>query len=421
MASNFKINRKNIGFIAPNILLPNKSADMYRWATVACDQYTSDIDYWKDVEDITKNSISTYDLMLPEIFLESPGVDGKIAQINQNMRDYIRKGVFDEYPESFILTRRQTRFSPVRTGLVAALDLEQYDYAKGAQALIRATEGTVTERIPPRMKIRKNAVLEMPHIMILIDDPGQTVIEPAARALLNDASVSPVYDTDLMKDGGHITGYIINKKNEIVFNQIFTALENLYDSCGGFLYAVGDGNHSLASAKCHYENLKREGLPCEQARFALVEIVNLHDQGIIFEPIHRVLFDIDTQDVLSFMQSRAGNGVQYHEIPYKTISGDGTLRLSKELHMLSVGALQSLLDAYMLQHDCRIDYIHGADAVEKLSRKRGNMGFILPAMNKNELFPTVAEKGALPRKTFSMGEACEKRYYMECRRIKEDI
>ncbi|MFR1518117.1 MAG: DUF1015 domain-containing protein [Clostridia bacterium] len=426
MPSNIDFSSKNIGFIAPDILLPNKTADMYRWATVACDQYTSDPAYWEDVENITKNTDSTYDLMLPEIYLEQEGVDHRIAQINQNMRDYIQKNFFIKYSEAFILTRRNTPFSPVRTGLVAALDLERYDFHKGAKALIRATEGTVTERIPPRMKIRKNAVLEMPHIMILIDDPGKTVIEPAAEALLSGPE-QPLYDTDLMKNGGHISGYLIQEKsNAKIFHHIFEALEALNRNADGFLFAVGDGNHSLASAKCHYEDLKRAGLPCRNARYAMVEIVNLHDQGILFEPIHRVLFGADPGQLTAFLESKGcllgGTAPECHCVPYITSAGEGRIAVPKAIHTLAAGALQTLLDEYLRQNpSCRIDYIHGEDAVRRLGMQAGNVGFFLPAMDKNELFPTVSENGALPRKTFSMGEACEKRYYMECRIIVDNL
>ena len=419
--------QKNIGFIAPDILLPNKTADMYRWATVACDQYTSDPKYWQDVEKITKNYNSTYDLMLPEIYLEAPDVDDKIAKINKNMREYIRKDLFVKYSSSFILTRRSTPFSPVRTGLVAALDLEQYDFHKGAKALIRATEGTVTERIPPRMKIRKNAVLEMPHIMILIDDPGKTVIEPAAAALLSSPTTPPVYDTDLMQNGGHISGYQIDRTTRgNIFQNIFNALEKLSQNADGFLFAVGDGNHSLASAKCHYEDLKRAGHPCQNARYAMVEIVNLHDPGILFEPIHRVVFNTNPDKILAFFLQNdciiGESSPEFHKISYFTNNGEGCIAIPKNLHMLAVGALQSLLDKYLYENaESKIDYIHGADAVRQLGTQQGNIGFFLPTMNKNDLFPTVSEKGALPRKTFSMGKACEKRYYMECRIIVDNL
>lgn len=411
---------KNIGLIAPDILLPKKSINMYKWATVACDQYTSQPDYWQNVEEITKDAPSTYNLMLPEIYLEDGNVDERIAQINSNMKNYIESNIFDTYNESFILIKRSTPYSPVRTGLIAALDLEKYDFHKGAKALIRATEGTVTERIPPRMKVRKNACLEMPHIMILIDDPNKTVIEPLSTKLEN---AQPIYSTELMKEGGSIDGYLVNKETAPeAFEEVFAALEALAQVSDGFLFAVGDGNHSLASAKCHYEELKKAGLPCEKARYAMVEIVNLHDQGIIFEPIHRVVFGADFDDIMAYFKEKGCSVNEKienaHEIPYVSCGCDGTIYIPKEMHMLAVGALQLILDQYIAsKDDVKIDYIHGDSSVKELSSSKENIGFLLTSMDKNDLFPTVADKGALPRKTFSMGEACEKRYYIECRQI----
>ncbi|MBE7058494.1 MAG: DUF1015 domain-containing protein [Ruminococcaceae bacterium] len=415
---------KNIGLIAPDVLLPKNSVNMYKWATVACDQYTSEPEYWNDVKTIVENSPSTYNLMLPEIYLENENVDSLIKKINQNMKDYVDSGLFTKYPQSFILTKRSTPYSPVRTGLVAALDLEQYDFHKGAKAPIRATEGTVTERIPPRMKVRKNAILEMPHIMILIDDPQKTVIEPAVKMLEN---ASPLYSTELMKNGGFIEGYLINQETAPdAFDSIFSSIEALNEKSDGFLFAVGDGNHSLASAKCHYEELKKLNLPCENARYAMVEIVNLHDAGIIFEPIHRVVFNIDSSKILSYFKE---NGCSTdcempdsHVIPYITKEKQGKLCIPKASHMLAVGALQQILDRYVADNEnVKIDYIHGEDSLKELSAQENNIGFFLSSMDKNDLFPTVAEKGALPRKTFSMGEACEKRYYMECRIIADNL
>lgn len=422
--SNKDIKYSNIGFIAPNILLPKKSINMYKWATVACDQYTSEPEYWLSVEENITDSPSTYNLMLPEIYLENSDVDLRIAKINKTMKEYLKSDIFDEYPSSFILTKRSTQYSPVRTGLVAALDLEKYDFHKGAKTLIRATEGTVTERIPPRMKVRKNAFLEMPHIMILIDDPTKSVIEPITKKISNS---EPVYSSKLMNGGGSIEGYLINSDTAPdAFEDIFVSLEKLCASKDGFLFAVGDGNHSLASAKCHYEELKSAGLPCENARYAMVEIVNLHDDGIIFEPIHRVLFNANTSNLFAFFAEQ-GCSIDHaaenaHSIPYTLKNKEGKLYIPKSKHLLAVGALQDMLDIYLSKNpSSSVDYIHGDSAVKELSSREGNIGFYLPPMDKNDLFPTVAQKGALPRKTFSMGEACEKRYYIECRVIVDEL
>lgn len=444
MLSNINKSNSNVGLIAPTILLPKKNTNMYNWATVACDQYTSDLDYWNDVEEITHLSPSTYNLMLPEIYLESEDVDDRIKKINENMDTYLKNNFFEKYEKSFVLTRRKTPFSPTRTGLVVALDLECYDFRPGSKSLIRATEGTVTERIPPRMKIRKNASLEMPHILILIDDPDKTVIEPVWEALLStkaaicsdcvanncNTDVLTLYSTELMKNGGHIEGYLVNEDTQKeAFNNIFDALAALEKKSNGFLYAVGDGNHSLASAKCHYEELKKAGLPCDNARYALVELVNIHDEGIIFEPIHRVLFNTDTENLFSLMNQKGciishdkyenndNLKENYHSIPYITADSKGTVYIPKHLHTLAVGALQGILDEFISTTGVKIDYIHGDNETRKFGSEANNIGFLLPAMDKHDLFPAVDEKGALPRKTFSMGEACEKRYYMECRII----
>lgn len=447
MPSNIKNSNSNIGLIAPTILLPKKGTNMYNWATVACDQYTSDKAYWDDVEEITKFMPSTYDLMLPEIYLEDDDVDDKISKINDNMKKYVKDNFFAEYKNSFVLTRRKTPFSPARTGLVVALDLEEYDFTPGAKALIRATEGTVTERIPPRMKIRKNAILEMPHILILIDDPDKTVIEPVWKAVsdskaatcsdcvANNCNIDAItlYSTELMKNGGHIEGYLVNEDTEKeAFNNVFKALSALKEKSNGFLFAVGDGNHSLASAKCHYENLKASGLPCEKARYALVELVNIHDEGIIFEPIHRVVFNADIENLFALMNEKgciiSSNKYEkndftkdeYHCIPYVTSDSEGTIFIPKQLHTLAVGALQGILDEFVSSTGVKIDYIHGDNETRKFGSEASNIGFLLPSMDKHDLFPAVDEKGALPRKTFSMGEACEKRYYMECRIIADN-
>ncbi len=428
----------DIGLIAPTILLPNTKTDMYKWATVACDQYTSDNDYWENVKTIIKGSPSTYELMLPEIYLEADDVDDRIKKINENMENYLENDIFVKYENSFVLTRRQTPFSPIRTGLVVALDLEAYDFTPGSKSLIRATEGTVTERIPPRMKIRANAVLEMPHIMILLDDPEKTVIEPIWEALSSSSCATNIdkhklYSTELMKNGGHIEGYLINESTQKeAFENVFTSLSALKDKSNGFLYAVGDGNHSLASAKCHYEKLKESGLPCQNARYALVELVNIHDEGIIFEPIHRVVFDTDVSLLLDFMKSKgciisnsinneqaAQNSGMFHCISYVTNAFEGTLFIPKQMHTLAVGALQNILDDYTNLNGLKVDYIHGDTETRNFASNANNIGFLLPSMDKHDLFPAVDEKGALPRKTFSMGEACEKRYYMECRIISD--
>lgn len=411
----------------PDLLLPKRETDMRAWACVACDQYTSEPAYWNRVEETTAGKPSTYHLMLPELYLEEPDVDQRITVINRTMESYLKDGAFEVLPETMMLVRRKTKYAPVRTGLVMAFDLEAYDFKKGSGSLIRATEGTVTERIPPRMKIRKDAAIEMPHIMILIDDPTHTVIEPLTEAVTG-GGMKPVYDFDLMEEGGHIEGYGVSDAK--LLEGVTKALAGLADPaafCEKYqvpadtpilLFAVGDGNHSLASAKCHYEEN-----PNPKARYALAELVNVHDAGIIFEPIHRVLFGVDQQVFLSEMKEYFGDNAvlgegEGHVIPYIAGSKEGVFTIDKSVHTLAVGALQEFIDVYISRHaEAKVDYIHGEDTVRALATD-GNIGFILPAMDKNDLFKTVILKGALPRKTFSMGEACEKRFYLECREIR---
>lgn len=433
-------------FLVPSVLLPEKDTDMYRWAVVACDQFTSEPEYWNSVEKITKNFKSAFHLMLPELYLEEADVDRRIEVINQTMAQYLTDGTLQETEPCFILVRRSTNDTPVRTGLIMALDLEHYDFHQGSGSLIRATEGTVIERVPPRMKIRRNAALEMPHIMILIDDPERTVIEPAAQHV-EQSGAQPLYQTELMMGGGYIRGYKITEP--AIWRQTAEALVKLADPqrfCRKYqvapetpvlLYAVGDGNHSLAAAKCHYEEQKAIYGTDIACRYALVEVVNVHDQGIIFEPIHRVLFGVE-EDFLPGLKAFYPNAADftvnggenepdpvfagahntYHTVPYFTADTEGCIYLDRSLHTLSVGALQTYLDYYLSMHPkARVDYIHGSESVMNLGKAPGNMGFVLPAMRKEDLFATVIKNGSLPRKTFSMGEACEKRYYMECRKL----
>lgn len=435
---------ENVAMNVPKVLLPESdSADFWKsWACVACDQYTSQLDYWQQVEKEIAGKVSTYNLMLPEIYLEDEDADQRIKDINATMEQYIEQGVLKENEPSLIIVERDTKASPVRRGVVMALDLEAYDFNKGSGSLIRATEGTVVERIPPRMKIRKNAALEMPHVMILIDDPEETVVEPLFKA-----ESKPLYDFEMMQGGGHIRGSLISD-SEVIANvakaleklgekEHFTEKYNVADNTPVLLYAVGDGNHSLASAKCHWEELKKQGAgPEHPARYALVEIVNIHDKGIIFEPIHRVMFNVNPylffdelaghfQDKASFIEAVADDGgeIPYydgcHTVKYVAPGKTGYIFIDQQVHTLAVGALQEFIDEFIKAHpETKVDYIHGDDVVKELGTETGNMGFYLPAIDKNQFFKTVILKGSLPRKTFSMGEAFEKRYYIECRKIK---
>lgn len=413
---------RKIGLKPADILIP-KGADLSKWSVVACDQYTSEPDYWKRVEQEVGEAPSALRLILPELYLEQPGVEDRIAGIHQAMASYLEEGVFAEYPQSYFYLERTLADGTVRKGLIGAVDLEQYDYAAGQKPLIRATEGTVLERIPPRMRVREGAPLELPHIMLLIDDSRRRVIEPLGE--LTD-TLERVYDFELMERGGHARGWRLDEKQTA---RVERALGALYDRSAAenehpLLFAVGDGNHSLATAKACYEKLKQT-LPEREwkkspARYALVEIVNLHDDSLRFEPIHRVVFGINPNHFLRtlseyFEVSTASDDGQR----FKYVTGDnmGEISILNPTSNLCVGTLQTFIDFYLKEYGGRVDYIHGDDVVLSLASQPGNIGLILPAMEKSDLFKTIQLDGVLPRKTFSMGHANDKRFYLECRRI----
>ena len=393
-------------FNPADILLPKK--DFETWAVVACDQYTSEPDYWNDVEAIVGDKPSSLRVILPEIYLSDDNSE-RIAAINANMQSYLDGDVFDLHENSMIYVERESG-SEIRRGIVGVIDLEDYDYRNGATSAIRATEATVLERIPPRVQIRKDAPLELPHILLLIDDPERTVIEPLAE---EKEGFEKAYDFDLMKDGGHIEGRFLS---DAAVKRVQDALEALVaGKDDGLLFAVGDGNHSLATAKECY-NQSKDPL----ARYALVEVVNIHDESIEFEPIYRVLFNVDAEDFIegfSAYTDMKGIGIRHH-FRCITPEADGELEV-KSTAKLPVGTLQSFIDVYMKSHpEVRIDYIHGEEVVESLCEQKGTLGFIFDGMEKDELFPAIVADGSLPRKTFSMGHARDKRYYIEARKIK---
>ncbi len=405
-------------FIPADILLPAPGVDPGRWAVVACDQYTSQPHYWKQAEELTKGVPSALNIVYPEVYL-SEG-EKRIAGIRSAMDRYLEAGVLTEQiHQGFVLVAR-TVPSGIRLGLVGALDLEHYDFTPGTDAPVRATEGTIASRIPPRVRIRQGAPIESPHVMVLIDDPEKELIE----ALYESRHDLPVlYDTDLMLGGGHITGYGIAGETARSTAEHIAAMES---RSGGFFLAVGDGNHSLATAKACWEQIKASLTEEEQkehpARYALVELVNLHSPALIFEPIHRVLFGADVDDLKkAFLADLAGRGMEAvpgSDIVYVHGTSREGLALKGAGDRLPVDVLQSFLDRYLEAHPgVEIDYVHGEDAVRELAEKDGNLGILLGPIDKNGLFPAIAAGGVLPRKTFSMGEAYEKRYYMECRRI----
>ena len=421
---------KSVGMKPADILLP-KDCDMTRWAVVACDQFTSQPEYWEEVDRIADDAPSALRLILPESKLNEPNVDEHIANINRSMEDYLARDIFQTYPDSIIYIERTQSDGQVRPGLVAAVDLEKYDYTPGSGSLIRATEGTVLERIPPRVRVRKDAPIELPHVMLLIDDPKKTCIEPIRAAA---GSMEQVYDFELMMKGGHLRGWKLSQaQTEVLADALANlasddAMREKYGVSGvpPLVFAVGDGNHSLATAKTCYENLKKvtpqdqwESLP---ARYALVEIENLHDESLRFEAIHRVVFGVDPEKLLAafkefYPTARDGQGVG-HTIAYTWAGGSGYLNVPNPRVQLAVGTLQNFLDAYLKENGGEVDYIHGDKVTDDLGAKPGNIGFKLPAMGKDQLSKTVTADGVLPRKTFSMGHAEDKRYYVEGRKIK---
>ena len=403
-----------LGFYPGDIYFPLVE-EMEKWSVVACDQYTAQPDYWKRVEERVGQAPSALRMIVPECYLGTPQEGERVAATAAAMRRYVEEGVF-RAATGFVYLRRTLRSGRVRQGLVGLLDLEQYDYRPGAQCPVRATEGTVLGRIPPRVAVRRQALLECPHIMLLVDDPEGTVVEPTARRL---GELSQVYDFDLMEDSGHLQGFLCDDDEAV---RVMGALRAL-SLKSPFLFAVGDGNHSLAAAKAHYEEIK-QSLPAGEAavhpaRYALAEVVNLHDPALDFEPIHRVVFDVDGEKLLAALREElaAAPGEGGQGVTLCLAGREERFAFGRQLANLSVGTLQAFLDGYLAREGGRVDYIHGAEVVRRLARDEGCVGFLLEGMEKESLFPAVAADGALPRKTFSMGEAWDKRFYLECRPI----
>lgn len=424
-------------FLPADILLP-QNIDLQKWSVIACDQYTSDKQYWEAVYEYVQDAPSALKIILPEIFLNQSDVAQQIKKINKTMGTYIREDLFQTYQQAFIYVTRRLSDGNIRKGIVGMLDLEDYAFYKGAQTPVRATEGTVLDRIPPRVKIREDAPLELPHIMILIDDPDMEVIEPIENRLQN---FHILYDFNLMQKGGHITGRLLDEtENNRIINALdrLSAPHNLNKKYGNttqlpFTFAVGDGNHSLATAKTCYENLKKtlsaEQLKNHPARYALVELVNLHDKSLHFEAIHRAVFHINPQDMLLSLKNYYKE-IQISEIKTDVPEGAHTFTIlingqtlfasvKNPKCNLSVGTLQEFIDIYIAKNGGIVDYIHGDYVVAKLVAEspEDTIGFILPDMKKDDLFKTVILDGALPRKTFSMGRAEDKRFYLESRKI----
>ncbi len=489
-------------FIPANILLPNDGIDMEKWSVIACDQFTSQADYWDAVEKYVADTPSTLNVVFPEIYLgtitkqendcnsSGDGVkndketdrktkyasmtdDERIKYINTTMDTYLTDGTLKQaVTDGYVLVERTTE-SGVRLGIVGLIDLDDYDFDPKKKTLIRATEGTVISRIPPRVKIREHAAIELPHVMLLVDDPidGQNTdgcMEASRENVINIGAVKhgiiegvyairdtfrKLYDTDLMQGGGHIRGYAIEGEAAKQVTEAFAAKQ---ESCGGFLFAVGDGNHSLATAKTCWENIKKSGkfteeqLKTHPARQALVEICNLHSEALEFKPIHRLLTNVDVKDMLSFfkaeivkqgLESAEGDEIVFEYVESgscdsaKPSNGNEVvlensavictaqiknsgINIINRGDRLPVEILQGILDKYLETHDnVSIDYIHGDEALHGLVKETKGCGIFLQSIDKSTLFPAINAGGVLPRKTFSIGEANEKRYYMECHKI----
>jgi len=442
---------ESIALGIPTLLLPKTGADLSKWAVIACDQFTSDPEYWQKVKETVGDNPSALNLIYPEVFLGEKDPDARIAGIKEHMQKYLEEGLFQE-SEGFVYVERQTG-QQTRKGLVVCLDLDQYDFHKGATSLIRATEGTILSRIPPRVKIREGAPLEIPHIMVLIDDPDNTIFTPLTE---NKGKLEKLYDFELMLGSGRLSGFkvsdpgleegIINALMALAEPEAFTEKYVLHPDTPVILYAMGDGNHSFATAKTIWEKTKEEAEDKEAIidsplRYGLVELVNLHDEALVFEPIHRVLFELEpernvlddlmayypghcriievssAEEMLTAVDRQKGST---HKIGIISPSKYGIVEVSDPESNLPAATIQNFLNFFMEKGGAKeIDYIHGTDTVMQLGKKGGSIGFYLPAMNKFDLFKTVILDGATPRKTFSMGEAWEKRFYMEARKLIE--
>ena len=420
----------------PRVLLPAQK-DLATWCVIACDQFTQDEHYWQAVKQITDGHPSTLNLILPEILLAHKS-DEEIqccaSAIQEAMRDYLASGVFDDERTCFVYVERRTAYGRMRRGLVAAVDLEGYEWQPFSKSLIRATEATIESRIPARKKIRQGAALEVPHVMLLANDPDDVFIGGAAHLAKRKP---PVYSGSLMLGSGSITGWAVDDAASLDEVRRFLGVlkgHSLEEGGSCFLFAVGDGNHSLATAKAVWQEEKHKAKPNEALRFALVEIVNIFDQGLTFEPIHRVLFDCGGRDLIPFLCERlcceAAPCQSEEELALQVKASpccvgvswrEGSLQkfavLDTRAQELAVSRLQPLLDEFCRQHGCTIDFIHGSDEVLKLARVQGTTALLLPPVDKASFFDTIARRGPLPRKSFSMGEASEKRFYLECRKL----
>jgi hypothetical protein len=432
------------GFRLPRLCLPRPDVDLFKWAVVACDQYTSEPDYWRRVAAEVGDAPSTLHLIFPEVFLGSADAPARIQRIQQTMRRYLDDGLLHEREGAIYVER--TVGQRTRRGLMLELDLEHYDFGRSSTSLIRPTEGTMVERLAPRIEVRRGAELEVPHILVLIDDPAHTVIEPIGAAR---GSLQKLYETDLMLGGGRVAGYgvggvqidrAVSALRALGSPQAFAARYGVPPDTPPMLFAVGDGNHSLATAKSLWDAVKGSLGMNHPSRYALVEVENIHDPALDFAPIHRLLFDVTT-DVRQALADAFGSRLSCTDMPsaaamrQRVQSADGTrhaagligpgarfsvIEIADPPSTLAVGTLQPFLDGFIGRGGARdVDYVHGDDVLERLATHDGNAGIHLAAVSKSDLLRMVVREGPLPRKTFSMGEAHEKRFYVEARRIRQ--
>lgn len=439
---NYTETLKKYALAVPEVLLPKNKKDLSRWAVIACDQFTQDRDYWRRVAEYAGNEPTTLHMILPEVYLEDEGRKERLCRIRSTMKSYLgEKRVFAPPVQGFVYIERKTAYNRTRKGLVASIDLDAYDWKPDSTSLIRATEATIVDRIPPRMEIRRGAPLEAPHIMLLVNDPKKTLIEATGKRV---NAKTPLYSTDLMLNSGSIAGWQVSSDTDLEYisEKIKElAKEGTQNDGSCFLFAVGDGNHSLATAKAVWDEFKKENsstatreqnIENHRARYALVEIVNLFDDGLTFEPIHRVLFGADAEALKAYLANRLGGALHSakneHElenlVAEKNTTRFGFVRngtlsyLDTPDKALAVSRLQPVLDDFIaLNPLVKIDYIHGSEEVFRLGKENNAVAILLPPVEKDSFFATIATGGPLPRKSFSMGEASEKRFYVECREL----
>ena len=429
---------EELGVKIPKILLPKK-LDISTWATIACDQYTQDREYWKQVYSIIGSKPSTVKITFPEVYLPDPGRKERIKNIKKEMNSYIFEGIFAPQKEAAVYLERTTKYGRMRKGLVVAIDLDTYEWKPFSKALIRATEAIIVERIPPRMEIRREAIIETPHIMLLVNDPKNYLIEGLGHKVKKN---KPLYEGNLMMNSGSVKGWEVSNEYDIEYMRVSLeklAKENISQKDGSiFLFAVGDGNHSLATAKATWEEYKKihPGVKNCNMKYALVEIVNIYDKGLTFEPIHRVLFDIDSEDLINFLSVKLEGNIEYlndfdtlknrvdnskSDFGFIFVNNEKTqyIHMKTDIKELPISRLQPSIDEYLnnAHKKGNIDFIHGAEELHKLGNQKGTTAIYLPPINKDSFFATISKKGPLPRKSFSMGEADEKRFYLECRQI----